>query len=324
MEQRPAPFVGAPFWITDGGLETSLIFLEKVDLPKFAAFPLVDSAEGRRILRKYYQQYLDLAAESGLGFLLDTPTWRASSDWAAMLGYSTETLRELNRKAVELCAEVLHEHQHKSGPAVPIVLNGALGPRGDGYQALQRMSADEAEQYHSLQIDTVASAGVKLITAYTMNYVEEAIGFARRAKKVGLPVVISFTVETDGKLPSGQALGEAIEAVDSETDRAVLFYIINCAHPVHFVPTLLSAAESGCSWVERLGGLRVNASKKSHAELDESNELDIGDPPEFQFHFKSLLERFPKLLVCGGCCGTDLRHLKEIATACRELAHKRA
>ena len=115
-----------------------------------------------------------------------------------------------------------------------------------------------------------------MVTVLTMTYAEEAIGITRAAVESGLPVVISFTLETDGRLPSGQALGEAIQQVDEDTESAPAYYMINCAHPTHFEDVL----EPGAPWIDRIRGLRANASTKSHAELDEATELDDGDPAD--------------------------------------------
>jgi S-methylmethionine-dependent homocysteine/selenocysteine methylase len=294
---------GDRLFLTDGGLETTLIFHQGLDLPYFAAFPLLEHEAGAEAVRRYFEPYLAIARERGTGIVLDSPTWRANRDWAERLGYSPEELAEANRRAVAL-VEGLCE------PDVPAVLNGVVGPRGDGYVVGEAMSAAEAEAYHAEQIGTFAGTAADMVSAITMTYVDEAIGITRAAQAAGLPAVISFTVETDGRLPSGQPLREAVEQVDAETGSGPAYFMVNCAHPSHFADAL----EDG-PWLERIGGLRANASTMSHAELDEATELDEGDPAQLATDYRALRERLPKANVLGGCCGTDHRHIAAISEA---------
>lgn len=293
-------------YLTDGGLETTLIFHEGLDLPAFAAFPLLERAEGRALLERYYRGYFDIAARADRGFVLDLPLWRANADWGHELGYDAAALRSICQTATEVARRWRADWET---PESPIVLNGVVGPRGDGYHAGEAMAVSDAEAYHAPQI--AAMAGVDMVSAITLTYAAEATGVARAALALGLPVVISFTVETDGRLPSGQPLGEAIAEVDAETGGAVLYYMINCAHPDHF-----SSAVAGTdAWRGRIGGLRSNASRMSHAELDEAETLDAGDPVEFGTLHSDLAGQLPRLRVLGGCCGTDTRHVACLAAA---------
>jgi S-methylmethionine-dependent homocysteine/selenocysteine methylase len=297
---------GDRVFMTDGGLETTLIFHRGIELPVFAAFPLLDDPEGREVLRDYFAPYLAAARERGAGFLLDTVTWRANRDWGAEVGYDAAALDRVNRDAVAFAQELRDE----TGDAPePILVSGVIGPRGDGYQADTLMSASEAEAYHADQARSLA--GADLIAAITMTYVDEAIGVARAAAAAGVASAISFTVETDGRLPSGQALGDAIEQVDAETLAAPAYYMVNCAHPSHFAGVV---AEGG-AWRERIAGLRANASAKSHEELDEAEELDAGDPAELASGCAALRSVLPNVTVLGGCCGTDERHVGAVAAA---------
>jgi S-methylmethionine-dependent homocysteine/selenocysteine methylase len=304
------PQLSGSLFLTDGGPETSLIYLNGFDLPYFAAFVLLDIDAGRKALREYYRSYAQLAVQQGAGFILESPTWRASIDWGKLLGYDTTRLAAANRKAMSLMREVRDEF---SPAGIPMVISGCIGPRGDGYVVEKHMSADEAAEYHIAQAEALAQAGADMITAITMNYVEEAIGIARAAQSCKLPAVISFTTETDGRLPSGQSLGDAIEQLDRETGRSPAYYMINCAHPDHFSQLL----DSGAAWTQRIRGLRANASRQSHAELDKATKLDAGNPVELGQQYRQLRARLPQLNVLGGCCGTDLRHVTAIAQACR-------
>jgi homocysteine S-methyltransferase len=248
-----------------------------------------------------------------LGFVLETPTWRANSDWGARLGYSRDDLARINRQSVELMLELRSEFET---PQTSIVISGAIGPRGDGYDPDRIMSMQEAQDYHAAQIDAFRDTAADLVTAFTLNYVNEGIGVARAAKAAGMPAVISFTVETDGRLPTGETLKEAITAVDRESGAAPVYYMVNCAHPTHF----RDALASGEDWVKRIGGFRANASRRSHAELDQATELDAGDPIEFGRQYAELQRLLPQATVLGGCCGTDHRHVEQIALACHAAA----
>jgi S-methylmethionine-dependent homocysteine/selenocysteine methylase len=239
-------------------MERTLIFHRGLDLPHFAAFRLLRDEHGIDELRRYYEPYVALAREAGVGVVLDTPTWRASSDWGERLGYSPETLDDVNRRAVALVRALGDE----------VVVCGCIGPRGDGCVVDERMTAEEAEDYHTRQIVVFAEAPADLVSGLTMTYTDEAVGVVRAAEAAGIPVAILFTVETDGRLPSGEALGEAIERVDAETGGAAAYFMLNCAHPTHFAAVLEDAP-----WIDRVRGVRANASRKSHAELDEAEEF---------------------------------------------------
>ena len=256
-------------------------------------------------------RYVDIAVANGRGFVLESPTWRASPGWAEKLGLTIAGLGELNRAAIALVADIRHQRETS---ASPMVVSGCIGPRGDGYNPDRAMSADVAAEYHAWQVEVFRDAGADMVAAITMNYVEEAIGVAQAAAAASMPSAISFTVETDGRLPTGETLGEAIEAVDAATGQAPAYFMINCAHPTHFS----AAIDAGAPWTKRIRGLRANASRKSHAELDAATTLDDGDPAELGEEYRALLAKLPQLAVLGGCCGTDHRHVEAIAHACED------
>lgn len=295
-------------FVTDSGLETELVFLDRMDLPCFASFPLLYSAAGTERLRRYYAHYAQLARAQALGLVLETPTWRANPDWGAKLGYDATQLGDASRLAVGLMLEIREAY---GAAAQPFVISGNLGPRGDGYRPETRMSAQQAQDYHAAQIETFAATDADMVSAFTMNYIEEAVGIVRAAQAVAMPVAISFTLETDGRLPSGDTLAQAIEATDAATAGHAAYYMINCAHPSHFERVLGAKG----SWRERIRGIRANASRRSHAELDESPDLDDGNPAELAVEYRSLQALLPRLSVVGGCCGTDHRHVEAICHA---------
>jgi S-methylmethionine-dependent homocysteine/selenocysteine methylase len=303
------PQLRGDLFLTDGGIETTLMFHDGFELPYIAAFDLLRSEVGREALYRYHRSHAAIAVEHGVGFILESATWRASADWGAKLGCARDELAELNRQAVRMLEEIREDF---GTYGAPMVISGCIGPRGDGYNPAQLMSEDEAERYHAEQIGVFAQTAADMVTAITMTNVPEAIGVTRAARAAGMPVVISFTVETDGRLPTGDGLKDAIERIDAATDREPAYYMINCAHPSHFEDALAA----GEAWAGRLRGLRANASRKSHAELDEAAELDDGDPAELGAQYRALRERLPQLVVLGGCCGTDQRHIGAIASAC--------
>ncbi|ATJ81437.1 homocysteine S-methyltransferase family protein [Halomonas beimenensis] len=303
------PQLDGGLFLTDAGIETTLIFHEGQNLPHFAAFHLLKDEAGTEVLRDYFRRHARIAREHRTGFILESATWRSSPDWGELLGYSAEELDAANRQAIAMLADLRADFET---PETPCVISGCIGPRGDGYDPGQVMTPEEAQDYHGRQARVFAEAGADMITAITATNVPEAVGIVRAAQAEGMPVVISFTVETDGRLPTGQPLAEAIGLVDEATGKGPAYYMINCAHPSHFAGVLGNEG-----WIRRLRGLRCNASRKSHAELDEAEELDSGDPVELGADYGSLLQRFPHINVLGGCCGTDHRHIQQICVACQ-------
>ncbi|KAA0691359.1 homocysteine S-methyltransferase [Halopseudomonas laoshanensis] len=296
-------------FLTDGGLETTLIFQDGVDLPHFASFTLLKDKDGRDRLRRYYQRYAEIARAGQTGFILEAPTWRASADWGAKLGYSKQALVKANADAIFLLEEVRATCQSAD---MPVVISGCIGPRGDGYNPAEIMGEEEAQAFHSLQVNTFANSEADMITAMTITNLPEAIGITRAAQAARMPLCLSFTVETDGRLPTGETLRTAIETVDNATGHGPVYYMINCAHPSHFT----QAVAGGESWLQRIRGIRANASKCSHAQLDNATELDAGDPIELGREYAQLRELLPWLTVLGGCCGTDHRHIEQICEHC--------
>ena len=308
MSYREAlPQLDGTVMLTDGGMETTLIFLNGFELPCFASFPLLERDDGRAAMHGYFEPYLEIAREHNVGFVLEANTWRANPAWGAKLGYSLDDLAEANRRAVRFVAAI---REREEAPGRPIVLSAPIGPEDDAYDPEDRLTAAEAEAFHSWQSGVLAATPADMASALTITYVEEAIGIVRAATKHGLPVTVSFTVETDGRLPTGQALAEAIEQVDAETDGSAAYFMVNCAHPTHF----LSVLDGPGAW-RRVLGIRANASAKSHAELDEADVLDDGNPVALAAEYLAIRERLPHLTVLGGCCGTDHRHIESIADA---------
>lgn len=293
-------------FLTDSGLETTMVFRDNMELPEFAAFDALRGQAGKDYMSAYFERHIDIARNGRAGFILETVTWRASPDWGHKLGYSPEALEMIIRESVDMLVELRSRHE---SPAMPMVISGCVGPRGDGYDPGEIMSEEEAQAYHAVQIGTFADTQADLVTAMTITNIPEAIGIARAAKAAGIPSIISFTVETDGRLPTGDRLCDAITDVDEATGEAPAYYMINCAHPTHFMDIL----KPGEEWVKRLRGIRANASTCSHAELDEATELDDGDPAQLGREYRDLLTRHPHINVLGGCCGTDHRHVEAIS-----------
>ncbi|MDQ2635167.1 MAG: homocysteine S-methyltransferase family protein [Pseudomonadota bacterium] len=311
LSKNSLPQMDGGLFLTDGGIETTLVFHDGFDLPYFAAFDLFKDEKGVRALRRYFARHAAIARKNGVGFILESATWRASRDWADKLGYSAARLEEVNRKAIALLRDIKAEYET---PRTRMVISGCIGPRGDGYDPGNVMSPEEAQAYHSQQVRIFAGEKVDMISAITMTNIPEAIGITRAAQEAGLPAVISFTVETNGNLPTGDGLGAAITMVDRATANGPAYYMVNCAHPTHYESKLLS----GEPWVERIGGMRANASRMSHAELDNASELDDGNPAEFGRQFADIRSRLKRMNVLGGCCGTDHRHIEQIAMSCIE------
>lgn len=287
---RELPQLAGKLFLSEAGLETDLLFSQGIDLPDFAAFPLLDTQTGRRTLTEYCQRIIDLARSDRTGVVLESSTWRANAAWGTRLGYSPEQLDRANRQAVELLLQLRADNSD-----VEIVVSGTLGPRGDGYAIADAMTREIAADYHRAQIASLADGGADLVSAFTMNYTDEAIGIVTAAQDIGIPVVVAFTVETNGSLPSGQTLAAAINEVDAGTDRTAAYFVVNCAHPSHFSDVF----ETPGPW-HRIRGIRANASRLSHEELDNATELDRGDEAELAREYGELAEQIPELSVVGG------------------------
>lgn len=306
------PQLNPELFLTDGGIETTLIFHDGFDLPHFAAFDLLREKKGRQALVDYYERYLAIAEEEQLGFILESPTWRASNDWGQKIGYSEDDIRAVNEDAIYLMKQIAEKHKNRVSP---LIISGCVGPRGDGYDPGELMTVDEAEHYHSHQIEAFKNAGADLITAITMTNTNEALGITRAAMAHNIPVVIAFTLETDGHLPTGMPLSEAVKTVDLESNSAPIYYMINCAHPTHFDFVLPQNED----WVKRIRGIRANASCRSHQELDEAPDLDMGNPEELGKQYQDIRKLHPQITILGGCCGTDHRHIHSISKACQAV-----
>ncbi|AFY38988.1 homocysteine S-methyltransferase [[Leptolyngbya] sp. PCC 7376] len=305
------PQLNGGFFLTDGGAETTFLFDKGFELPHFALFDLMRNPLGRAAIEEYFRNYAAIAQKFNAGFILEAPTWRANKDWGDRLDYTPETLKAANLELITLMEKIRGDLEAEQ----PFVISGCLGPRGDGYAIDDAMTAAQAKDYHQEQINTFAESNADFVSAFTMNYVDEVIGVVLAAQQATIPVVIFFTVETDGKLPSGETLENAIKAVDDATKSYTAYYGINCAHPIHFRDVFQS--NSDAAWIQRIRGLRANASKMSHEELDSAPELDIGNPMELGADHTEILKQLPHINILGGCCGTDERHIEQIAVACR-------
>jgi S-methylmethionine-dependent homocysteine/selenocysteine methylase len=307
MNQTSLPNTTDRIFLTDAGFETSMLFHKEFELPHFAAFPLLRTKEGRDAMTEYFVPFIDLARQHDAGYVLDTNTWRANPDWGTLLGYDLDELEKVNSEAVEFAKELKSQYGNKQ----TVLINGVIGPRGDGYNPASIMSSVEAKNYHKFQVDVFSRCNVDMVSALTITNTPEAIGIADAAADANIPCVISFTLETDGCLPTGQLLADAIAEVDADDKRKPAYFMINCAHPDHFQ----NIVDSTDKWLSRIGGLRANASRMSHAELDCCEELDEGDPKELGTLYVDLRKKLHNLNVLGGCCGTDHRHVAQICQA---------
>lgn len=296
-------------FLTDGGTETWLIHKAGLDLPNFSSFHLLNDSAAYGHIWSYYRAFADIAVEHGVGFIFDSLTYRASRDWGALLGFSDAALAEMNLMALDFYRDVAKE----AGLAdQDVIISGCVGPKGDAYERNDGLTADGAQEYHQAQVDTFKTGDADIVTALSLSSSQEAIGIVRAAQSAGLPSAISFMVEKDHRLQSGESLRSAIETVDEETGSAAAYFMINCAHPVDFGPALKDEP-----WATRVHGIRANASKADHSFLNLLGHLDEGDPDELAGEYAGLRSRFPHMNVFGGCCGTDFSHVRKISEALR-------
>jgi S-methylmethionine-dependent homocysteine/selenocysteine methylase len=201
-------------YLTEGGTETEVMYKLGFELPHFALFPLLDNAEAVGAMRGMFQRYLDKAAENDFSALIGGLDYRASPDWGRLLGYSAEGLAEMQHRAIDFLRDVARPYR---GQIQHILIAGVAGPRGDAYALNKTISAEEAEEYHSVQLETLKAAEVDMVWAATFNNVPEAVGISRASAKAGLPICVSFTLDSSHRLNSGPSLREAVESTDRET-----------------------------------------------------------------------------------------------------------
>jgi homocysteine S-methyltransferase len=304
--KRRMPTVEDPLFLTEAGIETTLMYKNGWELQHFCLFERMREDRFMADLEAYHRRLIEVALERGVGHLLDGVHYRASPDWSAKLNMSDSELKQLTEKGLALYQELSEEYATE---ATPIPVGCCIGPRGDAYGTGHEMSPEEAQDYHTIQIETAKQAGADFVSALTFNRIDEAIGLARAAEAAGLPVIVSFSLTKDARLNSGPSLDEAVTAVDAATDEAPLFYMINCNHPVDFSPALDAPGD----WINRLQGIRANASSLDHGMLCKLGHLEEGDPEELGGQFADIARRFPHMNVFGGCCGTDREHLDQIA-----------
>lgn len=301
------PHQSNEIFLTDGGTETWLMYKRGFELPQFSAFHLLNDAGATVAVRDYYRAFAAIAVKLGTPFIFDSLTYRASRDWGRLLGYSDAGLAEMNHKCLDLYREIAAE---AGLGADKTVISGCIGPKGDAYKTNEGLTAKGAEDYHGEQIATFKTAGADMVTALTLSATDEAIGIARAAAAAGVPSVLSFTLEKDRKLRSGETLRQAVETVDEATGNAPAYYMINCSHPLDFGPAL--AREP---WADRIRGLRANASTLDHGTLCQLGHLEEGDADELAGQYRDLRAAYPSMNVFGGCCGTDHAHVEKIGRA---------
>jgi S-methylmethionine-dependent homocysteine/selenocysteine methylase len=311
MAGFPEPQPGV-LYLTEGGQETELMYKHGHELPEFAMYPLLDDRRAVADLTDMYTRYLEIAAEHGFVALVGGLDYRASPDWASKLEISRDGLAELQLRSIDFLRDVARPFQRQI-PRILIV--GIVGPRGDAYGQNRTITAEEAEDYHGVQIETLRQADVDLVSAMTFNNIPEGVGVARAAAKAGMPLSLSFMVDSAGRLLTGPSLKDAVEAVDEQAgDARPDFYGINCAHPVEFEPALVAGP-----WIERIRSLRPNASMAEKQALCQIGHLEAGDPESLGAHMGALARRFPHIDIWGGCCGTWDDHLRAVAQQLRPL-----
>ena len=300
-------------YLTEGGTETEILYKWGYALPEFAMFPLLDNPEADAVIRDMYRRYFDVAAEHNTGMLVLGHDYRASPDWGAKLGYSPEGLAEMERRTVRFLDEIRAEYSAKVTDAY---IAGCIGPRGDAYGTGAEIGENEAEDYHSVQLPTLRETPADMAIAVTFNNIPEAVGVIRAAEGIGLPIGVSLTLTTESRLRSGPTLRKAVETIDERTNGAAAWFGTNCSHPLEFEPAL---ADEG-PWIERLRYMRPNAVKMEKLALCKLGHLEDGDPVELGHQMGDLARRYPQMDLLGGCCGTDERHLDEIATNAQKIA----
>lgn len=307
MNKEFPPRLDGRFYLTEGGAETEIMYKWGFELPEFAMFTLLDNPEADEVIRNMYRRYFDVAAAHDTGILAMGHDYRASPDWAQKLGYSAADLTRFQHRTMQFLDDVRAEYADRVSDAY---ITACIGPRGDAYGTGGDISASEAEDYHAVQLGNLEGTAADMAVAATFNNIPESIGVIRAANRMGIPIGVSLTLTPEGRLRSGPTLREAVETIDEVTGGAAEWFGTNCAHPLEFEPALDDAGP----WLDRLRYVRPNAAKMDKLALCELGHLEDGDPVELGEQMGEVARRFPRADILGGCCGTDERHLSEIAS----------
>lgn len=293
------------YYMCEGGTETEVMYKHGFSFPHFAVFELLKDTKAVAALKRMYQDYFEVVAKHNMSALVGGLDYRASPDWGALLGYSAEGLADINHQSIEFLRNIAVDY---SNNIENILIQGLIGPRGDAYETNHSITEAEAQDYHSVQLQTLKSANVDLATAMTFNNVPESIGVARAAVEADVPLCISLSLDGSSNLNSGPSLAEAITTIDAATDSSVAFFMINCVHPLEYEPALADE-----QWITRIRGVRPNASVMDKLSLCTIGHLEAGNPTELGKQMGDLMQRYPHMDICGGCCGTWDTHLDQIA-----------
>ena len=300
-----------PMVLTDAGLETVLVFEEGLDLPHFAAFPLLDSDEGRVVLRRYYEPFLRLARDRGSAFVLSSPTWRANPDWGELLGYDDKALAELNGRAVAFLEQVRDEVM-PAEERDAVVIEGCIGPRSDAYSPTLRMDAASAAEYHGFQLPSVCRCRLRAGVS-TDAQLPGGSDRSRSRGSNGRPSDRGQLHRRDRRTVAERRFDRASDPRRGRGNRRHRPLLHDQLRPPQPLRSCGAALKGQAR--RRIHGLRANASMKSHAELDAAEDLDAGDPTDLARRYVALRRELPELHVLGGCCGTNLSHVTAISRA---------
>ena len=305
MASEFLPRVDGTYYLTEGGIETEIMYKYGFELPHFAMFPLLDNPEALTAMKGIWQRSLRAAADNGFNAIMNGVDYRASPDWGALLGYTPDGLASMQMRAIDFLRDVARDFEQDIDT---IIISGTIGPRGDAYSRNETITADVAEEYHSVQLATLKKAGVDMAWAMTFNNIPEAVGTIRAAENTGIPIAMGLSLDSSSRLNSGPSMAEAVPEIDAQTNSAAAFFGLNCSHPLEFEPAL-----DGGEWMKRLRSIRPNASPMDKIALCKIGHLEDGDPDELAQQMLDVARRMPHMDIFGGCCGTDERHLSKIA-----------
>ena len=286
--------------LTEAAVIEKLRRSEAISLhPRLENATLIYDVDGKRALREIYSGYIDIACEAGLPINIATPTWRANRERVleAVIG-------NINRDAVRFLSDLRNEWDEFSSR---IFIGGLIGCKNDCYKPAEGLPPDKAYSFHSWQIEQLAKENIDYLMAATVPAIPEAVGMALAMQKTKIPYFISFVINRAGKILDGSSLRTAFDRIDAECTIPPVGYMINCAYP-----SFLNAPAQPESVLRRLLGFQGNASSLDHAELDGSLSLQ-SDTLEDWGDRMVALNKIHGIKILGGCCGTDVSHLKYLA-----------
>ncbi len=260
----------------------------------------------RQALSKIIRQYIDIGKRYDIPLLLSTPTWRANKERIDNAGFGDNDVNGDNFRFLESLKNSYGAYSQK------IFICGLMSCRGDAYKPEEALSVKDAATFHAWQAQQLAKTSVDFILGATLPALSEAQGLASALAQTKKPYVLSFVLRPEGTLLDGTPIKECIETIDREISPSPFAYMANCTHSSTFQKAFQPSFNISDSTKKHIIGLLANTSSLTPEELNENVTLQEEKPELFGRRLAAISSDFG-VKILGGCCGTDNRHIEELA-----------